>query len=166
MTNIVIMLILLTGPYLLARSVSFFTGGRTINIRSAAAWGAGTLFIFTGIGHFVQTEQLTWMLPDWVPQRTFLIYATGVLEFVIAAGFFLKKTRWFSGVIAIVVLVVFFPANIYAAFKHIPMSGNEWGPIYLLVRGPLQAIIISWIYWFVAKKPNNSFNPTPLRGAA
>ena len=46
----------------------------------------------------------------------------------------------------------FFPANVYAAFKHIPMSGNEWGPIYLLVRGPLQATIIAWVYWFVVKE--------------
>lgn len=155
MTNILIILILLTGPYLLARTISALTG-REIDTRAAAAWGAGLVFAFTGLGHFVQTEQLTWMLPEWVPQRTLLVYVTGVLEFVIAAGFIFRPTRWLAGVVAIVVLIAFFPANIYAAFQYIPMSGNEWGPVYLLVRAPLQAAIIFWIYWFVVKKtPNN-----------
>lgn len=151
MTNVVILLALLTGPYLLLRMISALTAS-SFDLGSAAAWGAGLLFVFTGIGHFVQTEQLTWMLPDWVPQRSLLIYATGVLEFAIAAGFFFKKSRRLAGIVAIVVLVAFFPANIYAAFKHIPMSGNEWGPVYLLVRAPLQAVILAWIYWLVLKR--------------
>lgn len=155
MTNVAIMLTLLVGPYLLARTISAATG-RELAPRSAAAWGAGFLFVFTGIGHFVQTEQLSWMLPDWVPQRILLIYATGVLEFLLAAGFFLKKTRRLTGISAIVILVLFFPANVYAALERIPMSGNEWGPAYLLVRAPLQAIIIAWIYWFVVRRPTSS----------
>lgn len=153
MTNIAIMLILLTGPYLLVHSMAALTG-RALAPRSAAAWGAGVLFMFTGLGHLMQTEQFTWMLPEWVPQRALLIYATGVLEFMIAAGFFFREIRWMSGVAALAVLVAFFPANIYAAFKHIPMSGNEWGPAYLLVRAPLQVAILLWIYRFVVRKPS------------
>lgn len=164
MTNIIIMLVLLTGPYLTVRAVSIISD-RELDATPAAAWGAGLLFIFTGIGHFVQTEQLSWMLPDWVPYRTLLVYATGVLEFVIAAGFLFKKTRWLTGAIAIVVLIAFFPANIYAALNYIPMSGNEWGPAYLLIRGPVQAGIIFWIYWFVVKRLADSFKATSARGA-
>lgn len=151
MTNIIIMLILLTGPYLVARL--FSREGHSWDARAAAACGAGALFVFTGIGHFVQTEQLTWMLPEWVPQRTLLVYVTGVLEFAIAAGLIIPKTRRLSALAAIIVLIGFFPANVYAAFQNIPMSGNEWGPLYLLVRGPMQAVIIGWIYWFVVKDP-------------
>jgi uncharacterized membrane protein len=151
MTNIIIMLTLLVTPYLLAQVLSSSTS-RTFDLKTAAVYGACLLFIFTGIGHFVKTEEMTWMLPEWVPQRTLLIYATGILEFAIAAGLFLKKTRWIAGVIAIVILIGFFPANIYAAFKQISMSGNEWGPVYLLVRTPVQLIIILWIYWFVVRK--------------
>lgn len=161
MTNIVIMLTLLVGPYLVVRSISALTG-RTLNTRSAAAWGAGAMFLFTGMGHFVQTEQLTWMLPEWVPQRAFLIYATGVLEFIVAVGLFFRGTRWLAGVAAIVMLVGFFPANIYAAFMHIPMSGNEWGPIYLLLRAPFQAISVVWIYWFTVR----AGTATPVSGEA
>jgi hypothetical protein len=32
------------------------------------------------------------------------------------------------------------------------MGGHEWGPVYLLIRAPLQAIILAWIYWFTIKR--------------
>lgn len=156
MTNIIIMLVLLAGPYLVMRLLS--NQDRPLSRRAAAAYGAGALFVFTGIGHFVQTEQLSWMLPEWVPQKFFLVYATGVLEFAIAAGLIIPGTRRLSAVAAIIVLIAFFPANVYAAFQHIPMSGNEWGPIYLLLRGPMQLAIIAWIYWFVLKGAGETMN--------
>lgn len=84
-------------------------------------------------------------------RKTLLVYLSGILEFAIAAGLIMKKARWLAGVIAIAVLIIFFPANVYAAFTRIPMSGNEWGPIYLLVRGPVQVVIIAWIYSLVIR---------------
>lgn len=105
--------------------------------------------MFTGIGHFIQTAAFTQMLPPWVPQRTLLIYATGLLEFAIAAAFFWPRTRQTAAWAAITVLVLFFPANVYAAFTRAPVGGSEWGPAYLLVRAPLQIFIIGWIYRFL-----------------
>ena len=51
-------------------------------------------------------------------------------------------------------LVAFFPANIYAALNHVPMGGHAWGPVYLLVRAPVQLIILAWTYVFVIRQPN------------
>lgn len=149
MTNIIIMLSLLTAPYLLLRlrsacSSAPFNG-------HAAAWGAGMLFVFTGVGHFIQTEQFALMLPAWVPQRVALVYATGVLEWLIAAGFFYAPTRRLAAAAAVAVLIAFFPANIYAAVTRAPVGGSEWGPAYLLVRAPAQAFIAVWIYRLVWK---------------
>lgn len=129
MTNLIIMLTLMMTPYLVMR--------RDFDLRSAAAVGLGLLFIFTGVGHFVQTEAMTQMLPGWLPGRTLLVYATGVLEFVIALGLFFKKSRKLAGWMAIAVLVVFFPANVFAALNNVPMGGHAWGPVYLLARAPL-----------------------------
>ncbi len=152
MTTPLIMLVLLTAPYLLVRAVSAITR-RDIDARGAAAIGAGMLFVFTGIGHFTQTEPMAQMLPRWVPERTLLVYLTGVLEFAIAVGFFVPRTRRLTGWVAAAVLVLFFPVNIYAAVSHLPMGGHAWGPVYLLVRAPLQAIILLWVYWFTIRQP-------------
>jgi uncharacterized membrane protein len=152
MTTPLIMLVLMIAPYLAARVVSVRTR-REVDARGAAAIGLGILFVFTGIGHFIQTDPMAQMLPPWVPARTLLVYLTGVLEFVIAVGFFVPKLRRFSGWAAAVVLVFFFPANIYAAINHVPMGGHAWGPVYLLVRAPLQIVILFWVYWFTIRKP-------------
>jgi len=149
----IIMLVLLTAPYLLVRVLSVVSH-RYYDQRNAGAIGLGILFIFTGVGHFVQTDTMAQMLPPWVPGRVLLIYVTGVLEFGIAIGFFLPAFRRGAGWVATVVLVLFFPVNIYAAINHVPMGGHAWGPIYLLIRAPLQAIILIWTYWFTIKQPD------------
>jgi len=152
MTTPIIMLLLLTGPYAAARLIAA-SRSSVIDTRPPAAIGLGLLFAFTAIGHFVKTEPMTQMLPAWIPLRTMLVYLTGLFEFAIAVGFFLPQARRLAGLAAAAALVLFFPANIYAAFTHAPMGGHAWGPVYLLIRGPLQAIIFGWAYWFVIRDP-------------
>jgi uncharacterized membrane protein len=130
MTTPVVMLVLLTAPYLVARVLSAVKG-RDYYLRSAAAIGLGILFTFTGIGHFTQTEPMAHMLPPWVPGRVPLIYASGILEFAIATGFMLGKFRRLTGWIAAAFLVAVVPSNIYAAMNYVPMGGHAWGLVWL-----------------------------------
>jgi len=53
----------------------------------------------------------------------------------------------------VLVFVVFFPANIYAALQGVGLGGHQWGAIYLLIRAPLQLILIAWAYFLCIKKP-------------
>lgn len=152
MTTPIIMLVLMTTPYAIMRLLAIFLG-RQFDLRTAGAIGLTLLFIFTGFGHFVQTAPMSQMLPPWVPERISLIYLTGFLEFAIAAGFLMPKSRRLTGWLAAFVLVAFFPANIYAAIHHVPMGGHAWGPVYLLIRAPLQLAILAWVYWFTIKQP-------------
>jgi uncharacterized membrane protein len=147
----IIMLVLMMAPYLVARVASRIMH-RDFNLRGAAAIGLGILFIFTGTGHFVEAEPMAQMLPPWVPARVFLVHLTGVLEFAIAVGFLVPQTRRLTGWVAVGILVLFFPANIYAAINHVPMGGHAGGPAYLLIRAPLQVIILFWVYWFVIRQ--------------
>jgi uncharacterized membrane protein len=160
MTTPIFMLILMTAPYLIVRVLSAATH-RDLKARDAAAIGLTALFVFTGIGHFVATESMAMMLPPWVPARVPIIYATGVLEFAIAVGFFRRASRRFTGCIAAAVLVLFLPANIYAALNHVPMGGHAWGPVYLLMRVPLQILILAWVYRFTIRPPNHTRHTGP-----
>jgi uncharacterized membrane protein len=154
MTTPIIMLALMAGPWLVLRT------------RDAAVIGLALLFLFTGSGHFLQTEPMTQMLPPWVPAPVALVYLTGVLEFAIAIALILPDTRRQAGWIAAVVLVLFFPANIYAAVNHVPMGGHAWGPAYLLVRAPLQFAILAWVYWFAIRRSPSAITrqevPAPI----
>jgi uncharacterized membrane protein len=96
------------------------------------------------------------MLPPWVPAREALIYLTGVMEIAVAIGFFVPRWRRVAGWAAAAMLVAFFPANVYAATNHVPMGGHAWGPVYLLVRAPVQAMILAWVWYFVLRTPESA----------
>lgn len=139
-----LMLLLMTSPWLAARAWNAAGRHRRADLRAAAAWGLGLLFLFTASGHFVQAQAMMTMLPPWVPGRLPLVWATGVLEIAIALALFVPAARRVGAWAAVAVLVLFFPANLYAAWVHAPMGGHAWGPVYLLVRAPLQAAIVLW----------------------
>jgi uncharacterized membrane protein len=159
MTTPIIMLTLMAGPYLGGQILSAFRQDR-VAYKNLAAIGLTLLFTFTGVGHFILTDPMTQMLPPWVPFRTTLIFSTGILELVLAAGFLLPKFRPTAGWVTAILLVLFFPANVYAAVHHIPMGGHAWGPSYLLIRAPLQLIMLFWVYWFTIRE-SSSPNPSP-----
>jgi uncharacterized membrane protein len=151
----IIFLLILTVPYFVVKALSAYTE-YNLNPRVAAVIGLSLLFIFTGLGHFMITEQLVIMMPEWVPERVLIVHLSGLFEFALATGFLIHQTRRIAGWIAIVALILFSPLNIYAAVNHIPHSGNAWGPLYLLIRGPLPLIIIFWIYWFAIKRSKSA----------
>jgi uncharacterized membrane protein len=160
MTNVILMLLTLTTPLLLARATANRRDG-THDAASAAAMGAGLLFLFTASGHFLQTDAMAQMLPPWVPARAALVYATGVMEIGVALAFFSARLRRNAGWAAIAMLVAFFPANVYAAFEQVGLGGHLWGPTYLLIRGPLQLFIIGWIGMWVVRpsSPTAALSP-------
>ena len=157
MTTPIVMLTLMAGPYVIARLLSLITGRRT-DLRQAAAIGVALMFVLTGTGHFVQTEVMSQMLPPWVPERVLLVYLSGMLEFAIAAGLAVRRTRRLAGWAAAILLVSFFPVNVYATINRVPMGGHAWGPAYLLIRAPVQLAILLWVYWFTIRQPSPSLS--------
>lgn len=145
-----VMLAIMTAPFLVACVVGALSR-RQYDLQAAAATGLGLLFAFTGIGHFIQTDAMAQMLPAFVPARVPLIYATGLLELAVAVAFFVPRLRTFAGIAAAAMLIAFFPANIYAAWARVPMGGHEWGPVYLLIRAPLQLAILLWTFQFTIR---------------
>ena len=153
MTTPIIILILLTGPLFLAFLVSKIKGD-VLNVSKFASWGLGSCFIFFSIGHAIQAEGMVQMLPPWVPFRLPLVYATGLLELIIGLTLFFPKFQVNAAKAAIVVFIVFFPANIYAAINATGLGGHQWGPVYLLIRLPLQLVLIAWTYFLCVKNKN------------
>lgn len=129
------------------REGGFLTGG---------AVGLAIAYGFFAVGHFAMTDGMIDMLPAFVPFPRELIWATGVWEIVIAVGLLLPASRRWAGAASIVTLVVFFPANVYAAVNGVGLGGHQWGPEYLWVRGPLQLLLIGWSYYFAVRRRERS----------
>jgi uncharacterized membrane protein len=109
------------------------------------------VFAFTGLGHFIKTTEMVWMLPPWVPVRIPLIYATGVFEWLGALGVLIPQVSHYSGMLLCVFLILVLPSNVYAAVHHVDFGGHSAGPIYLLIRIPLQLVLIGWVFWFTIR---------------
>lgn len=140
MQNIAILLTLLLLPYwaLLPAPVTESMRGRI---------GVSLVLAFAGIAHFLKTSDMSEMLPAWTPLRIPLIYVTGIFELVAALALLLPSLSRYTGLALCLFLLLILPSNVYAAFQRIDFGGHEAGPSYLLIRIPLQLLLIGWVYW-------------------
>ncbi len=107
------------------------------------------MLIFTAIGHFVFTQGMAAMLPDFIPAKTEVVLLTGLLEIIFATGLLLPGYRNTIAWILIMFLILVLPANIKAAFENINYQTGELngeGLSYLWFRIPLQIFFILWTY--------------------
>jgi len=156
--NLIIILGLLVGGYLVLTLGGSATGSKWLDVGLRGRISLALVFAFTGLGHFVKTGAMVEMLPDWVPARVATVYGTGVVEWLAVAGLLVPRTSRITGMLLIAYLVLVFPANVYAALKGGEMGGGDIGPAYLLLRAPLQLLLIGWTYWFAvrsAPRPKN-----------
>ncbi len=126
-------------------------GHLRVDWRIGGIVGLSLAFFFFATGHFAMTQPLVEMLPPWVPQRSALVYATGVLEVLIGVALLVPATRRIGGWAAAAVLVLFFPANVYAAIHQVGPGGHAWGLEYLWLRAPLQLLLLAWVYAFALR---------------
>ena len=85
------------------------------------------------------------MVPPFVPAPDLMVYATGVLELLGAAGLVLRATRRLAGRCLALLFVCLIPANIYAAAADIPLNGDPATPLWF--RIPEQVIYIAVALW-------------------
>jgi uncharacterized membrane protein len=107
------------------------------------------MLVFTAIGHFAFTKGMTMMLPDFIPFKTGVIYFTGIVEIIAAAGLLLPATRVGTGWALIIFFILLLPGNIKAAIDHVDYQKGTFdgnGPAYLWFRIPLQLLFMVWNY--------------------
>ena len=83
----------------------------------AVAVGLAAMFVMTGVAHFVNPlrRDMIAIVPPRLPAAGLLVTITGVLELVGAAGLLYPPTRVAAAVCLFVLMLVMFPANIYAS---------------------------------------------------
>ncbi len=110
---------------------------------SRAARTFGPFFVFAGIMHFLIPRTYEAIVPDALPAKRALVYASGVAEIAGGAGVMHARTRSAASLWSIATLLAVFPANVHMAFHadRYPVPG---GRAALLARLPLQALAIAW----------------------
>lgn len=148
MKNMLILTLALVLPLL--GSLSWSRAGRSgvFSVAAAGRLGLALVLIMTGSAHFTRTEGIMKMIPEWIPAAREIIWVTGVLEILAAIGLLVKRTVRITGRMLILYFIAVFPVNVWAALNRVDFGGNALGPLYLLVRGPFQALLIFWAWKF------------------
>lgn len=142
---ILLMLASLVGPFLILALLGRLKPAWAVPHSIGMRVGVSLFLLGPAVSHFTSTGAFVVMLPSWVPARESIIYATGVAEFAGAVGVWIPGLVKLTGVLLIVMLLCFLPANIYAALNADGFGGSGQGPLYLLVRIPFQFFAAWWI---------------------
>lgn len=110
----------------------------------------GILFVLGGIAHFTKTEFYLKAMPEYLPLHEFIVYASGVLEIVLGILLLINKTTRKAAIGIILLLIAVFPANIHMYLNYADFPGMT--ETELLIRLPIQLIIIAWAYIYTRKK--------------
>jgi uncharacterized membrane protein len=83
----------------------------------AIAVGLAAMFVMTGVAHFVPAMRgdMIAIVPPRLPAAGLLVTITGALELVGAAGLLYPPTRVAAAVCLFLLMLVMFPANVYAS---------------------------------------------------
>src|SRR5690625_122323 len=119
---------------------------------SAGEIALSATLLATSIVHFINTEGMAMMLPDFVPYAKEMIYCTGGLEIAAAAGLLIPRLRRVTAWLLIIFFIQILPANIYAAIHQVDYQKGTLegaGSEYLWFRVPLQLFFILLVYFFI-----------------
>lgn len=110
---------------------------------SRAARTFGPFFVFAGLMHFVIPRTYESIVPDSLPSKRELVYASGVAEILGGVAVMRPRSRRLGSWWSIATLLAVFPANVHMARypDRYPVPG---GRLALFARLPLQGLAIAW----------------------
>ncbi|WP_033443455.1 DoxX family protein [Saccharothrix sp. NRRL B-16314] len=124
--------------------------------------GLAAMFTLTAGAHFIgMREELIAMVPPALPEPGLLVTVTGVLEFAGVVGLLWWRTAPWAAAGLSALLVVMFPANVYAAEQGIsPSLGDQLLPRTLLQIVFLAATLAVVAHYVRARRADRV--PTPV----
>jgi uncharacterized membrane protein len=141
-----VVLIVLFGSWLVFRGIGALGVSAFSTWHETARYALAVMFTFTGISHFTKLKHdMVRMMPAIFPKPLLLVYITGVLELLGAAGLLVPATRMAAGVGLILFLLGVFPANVKAAREKVLLNNKPATPLWL--RLPMQILFIGLIWW-------------------
>ena len=128
--------------------VGFRLMGALGMLQAGATWSGAlryamaAMFIFTAVSHFHPRTRpdLIRMVPPILPMPGVLVTLTGIVELIGALCLLMPPLIPLAAAVLSALLIVMFPANIYAAVNNLTVGGRPATPLAL--RLPLQ---LFWI---------------------
>ena len=143
---LMLVLIVLLVSWLAFRAIGAAGVHAVATWQDCARYALVVMFLFTATAHFNKMKHdLARMIPTSFPRPLMIVYITGVLELLGAAGLVLPQFRRFGGICLIALLVGMFIANVNAAQRGVTLRGKPPTPLWL--RAPMQILFIALLWW-------------------
>ncbi len=108
-----------------------------------------TFYIAAGINHFRMPRFYLRIIPPQLPYPRMLNSVSGSAEIVLGLLLLPRRTRSLAAKGIVALLVAVYPANIYHFLSGgAGMKVPQWA---LLVRLPLQFVLMAWAWWHVSE---------------
>lgn len=102
----------------------------------------GVMFLLTASAHWGKRRpDLIRMVPPGFPRPDLLVTITGVLELLGVIGLFVPATARAACICLALLLIVLFPANVYAARQHLTIAGQPVPNLH--VRSAIQFVFVA-----------------------
>lgn len=116
-------------------------------VRDRARLAAALMFAVSGTLHFVTPQAFAAMIPPALPFPLALVYLSGALEILGAAGLLVPGTRRAATFGLLALLVAVFPANLHVALSSADTAIGPQASWYPWVRLLFQPLYIGWLLW-------------------
>jgi uncharacterized membrane protein len=103
----------------------------------------GPFFVLAGVMHFVAPRWYASIVPEQLPARRAIVYASGVAEIAAGAAVMHPRTRRLGARLSVATLLAVFPANIDMAL-HPERFRVPGGRLALYLRLPIQGLFVAW----------------------
>ncbi|MBD2035212.1 DoxX family protein [Leptolyngbya sp. FACHB-321] len=125
---------------------------RTGNILKEILRVVLAFFIITaGVLHFVTPAPFVKIVPPQLPYPLELVYISGFFEILGGIGLLIPLVSVAAAWGLIALFIAVFPANINMAVNNIKLEGIPHSPVLYWARLPLQAVLITWAWWYTRK---------------
>jgi uncharacterized membrane protein len=142
----VLVLIVLLAAWLVFRAIGADGVHVLASWQHSALYALAVMFVFTATAHFNKMKHdLAKRIPSPFPRPLLIVYITGVLELLGAAGLVLPQFRKLAGICLIALLAGMFIANVNAAQRGVTLRGKPPTPLWL--RAQMQILFIALLWW-------------------
>ena len=108
-------------------------------------------FFLAGLAHFVPdiVKKYRKLVPDFLPNKDFWVYITGVPMIVGAVLLTFDTTRRVAAQMLLATLIVVFPGNLWCLVSREAREAMGADLTQAVLRLPIQAAMAVWVMWFL-----------------
>lgn len=99
--------------------------------------------IYAGVQHFLKPVFFEPFVPAFLPAKTFIVYASGVVEILLGVLLVIPKYTKIAATGIIILMIIFLPIHIWDVFSESPAIGSHDAAIKRL---PFQFVLIGFAY--------------------